>query len=52
MQEKRLQQKGKEYDGDMHLAHTIMNNKQYGVSTSTQVDDEYDFDRAPLKRAR
>ncbi|KMT18469.1 hypothetical protein BVRB_2g026120 isoform A [Beta vulgaris subsp. vulgaris] len=50
MQEKQLQQKGKEDDSDRHLAQTIMKNKLY--STSSQADDEYDFDRAPSKKSK
>lgn len=50
MQEKRLQQKGKEDDSDRHLAQTIMTNKKYSIST--QADDEYDFDGAPPKKGK
>ncbi|XP_057523779.1 uncharacterized protein LOC130803612 isoform X2 [Amaranthus tricolor] len=50
MQDKQLRHKGKEDDGDRHLAQTIMNNKKY--STSTQADDEYDYDGAPAKKGK
>ncbi|KAL6006844.1 hypothetical protein ACLOJK_032340 [Asimina triloba] len=41
-------QKKDDQDADMHLARTIMKNKQYSISG--QVDDEYDFDGAPSKK--
>lgn len=50
VQEKQLQQKRKEDDGDRHLAQTIMKNKKY--SMSTQADDEYDYDGAPTKKSK
>ncbi|XP_021749566.1 CWF19-like protein 2 [Chenopodium quinoa] len=50
VQEKQLQQKGREDDGDRHLAQTIMKNQKY--SLSTQADDEYDFDGAPAKKSK
>ncbi|XP_074308256.1 uncharacterized protein LOC141643121 [Silene latifolia] len=49
-QEKRLQQKSKEDDSDIHLAQTIMKNKKYNVST--QADDEYEYDGAPSRKSR
>ncbi|XP_058105568.1 uncharacterized protein LOC131249019 isoform X2 [Magnolia sinica] len=41
------QKKGDD-DADMHLARTIVQNKQY--SMSGRADDEYDFDGAPSKK--
>lgn len=40
----------KEDDADMHLARTIMQNKQYSISG--QEEDEYGFEVAPKKKAR
>ena len=45
-----IRQKGEEDDSDIHLAQSIMNNKQYNLST--QADDEYDYDGAPAKKSR
>lgn len=45
-----IRQKGKEDDSDIHLAQSIMKNKQYNMST--QADDEYDYDGAPTKKSR
>ncbi|KAL9231361.1 hypothetical protein vseg_006598 [Gypsophila vaccaria] len=47
-QEKSMRQKGKEDDSDIHLAQTIMKNKQYNMAT--QADDEYEYDGAPSKK--
>ncbi|XP_038703649.1 CWF19-like protein 2 isoform X2 [Tripterygium wilfordii] len=40
----------KEEDADRHLAHKIMQNKQY--SLSGRADDEYDFEDGPKKKSR
>ncbi|KAK9700129.1 hypothetical protein RND81_08G219100 [Saponaria officinalis] len=49
-QERSLRQKGKEDDSDIHLAQTIMKNKQYNMAT--QADDEYEYGEAPSKKSK
>ncbi|CAL0320768.1 unnamed protein product [Lupinus luteus] len=44
------QQKNGEDDVDMHLARTIMQNKQFKVST--RADDEYDFEDGQSRKSR
>ncbi|KAL2324205.1 hypothetical protein Fmac_023263 [Flemingia macrophylla] len=44
------EQKKGEDDADMHLAHKIMQNKQFRASA--QADDEYDFDDGPARKSR
>jgi len=43
-------QKKGEDDADMHLAHKIMQNKKFSIST--QADDEYDFEDGPSRKSR
>lgn len=50
MQGTTVRQKRKEEDADMHLAQTIVQNKQY--SMSGRADDEYDFDEGPRRKTR
>ncbi|KAG5128463.1 hypothetical protein JHK82_029298 [Glycine max] len=50
MQKISSEQKKGEDDGDMHLAHKIMQNKQFRAST--QADDEYDFEDGPSRKSR
>lgn len=50
MQRISSEQKKGEDDADMHLAHNIMQNKQFKVYT--QADDEYDFETGPSKKSR
>ena len=50
MQETQMMQKEKENDIDRHLAQTIMDKKLY--STSSQADDEYEFDKTPLENSK
>lgn len=50
MHDKSMQHKKKEEDADLHLAQTIMRNKQYGVRS--QADDEYDYDDGPRRKGR
>lgn len=49
-QDRKMREKDKEDDSDIHLAQTIMKNKLY--SMSTQADDEYDYDGAPTKKSK
>lgn len=50
MHDKSMQHKKKEEDADLHLAQTIMRNKQYGGRN--QADDEYDYDDGPRRKGR
>lgn len=50
MQKISAEQKKGEDDADMHLAHKIMQNKQFRAST--QADDEYDFEDGPSRKCR
>ncbi|KAK4263903.1 hypothetical protein QN277_029257 [Acacia crassicarpa] len=45
-----LQQKKREDDADMHLAHKIMQNKQFKISS--RADDEYDFEDGESRKSR
>ncbi|KAK1434613.1 hypothetical protein QVD17_00361 [Tagetes erecta] len=46
----KTREKKKEEDMDMHVARSIMQNKQFSVSG--QADDEYDYDDGPKKKKR
>ncbi|RDX63717.1 CWF19-like protein 2, partial [Mucuna pruriens] len=50
MQKISAEQKKGEDDADMHLARKIMQNKQF--RSSTQADDEYDFEDGPSRKSR
>lgn len=52
MQKISAEKQKREDDVDMHLAHKIMQNKQFKVSTSTQADDEYDFEDGQSKKSK
>lgn len=43
-------QKKKEDDADLHLAQKIMHNNRF--STSSQADEEYDYDDGPRRKTR
>lgn len=45
-------EKKKEEDADMHVARSIMQNKQYTSSVSGQADKEYEYDFAPNNRKK
>lgn len=49
-QDRKMREKVKEDDSDIHLAQTIMKNKLY--SMSTQADDEYEYDGALAKKSK
>ncbi|CAH9101852.1 unnamed protein product [Cuscuta europaea] len=50
MHELSSQKKKKEDDADLHLAHKIMRQKQYYISSHAH--DEYEYDDGPLKKIR